>query len=105
MMVSRGRRFLLIRIHTVVWIQYDTTQPRYDATKVPEAAALANRSRRNGAALTGGDAPVMSAAIVSPTAGASLKPWPLMPAAIQKPASGDSSRIGIQSGVMSKAPA
>ena len=44
------------------------------------------------------------AATISPTAGDSLKPWPDMPAAIQKPRTGDSSRIGIQSGVMSKAP-
>ena len=31
--------------------------------------------------------------------------WETLPAAMKKPCSGDSSRIGIQSGVMSKAPA
>src|SRR5262249_24477654 len=79
--------------------------PRYEETKVPEVSRLAKRESRNGVGFTGGADPVMSAAIISPTAGASLKPWPDMPAATKKPASAVSSRIGIQSGVMSKAPA
>ena len=32
-----------------------------------------------------------------------MKPWPDMPAAMKKPFTGDSSRMGIQSGVMSNA--
>ena len=72
---------------------------------MPAAAVPSKRPKAKGARFTGGVAPVIPAAIISPTAGASLKPWPLMPAAIQKPRTGDSSRIGIQSGVMSKAPA
>ncbi len=71
----------------------------------PAASRAPKRSSRNGVGLTGERAPVIRAAIISPTAGDSLKPWPDMPAAIQKPRTGDSSRIGIQSGVMSNAPA
>src|SRR5262249_42711277 len=84
---------------------HQALQPRYDDTKVPPAARPAKRARRKGAGSTGGGEPVMSAAIIPPTAGASLKPCPDIPVAIQKPARGDSSRMGIQSGVMSKAPA
>jgi len=80
-------------------------QLRYDATNVPLGAVAVKRLNAKGVASTGGVVPAISAAIISPTAGDSLKPCPLMPAAIQKPRTGDSSRIGIQSGVMSKAPA
>src|SRR5262249_60047025 len=79
--------------------------PRYEETNVPAPARPAKRARRKGARSTGGATPVTRAAITSPTAGASLKPWPDIPAATKKPGSGDSSRMGIQSGVMSKAPA
>ena len=72
---------------------------------MPSGRTPVKRASAKGRALTGGVPRVMRAAIISPTAGASLNPWPLMPAAIQKPRTGDSSRIGIQSGVMSKAPA
>jgi hypothetical protein len=44
-------------------------------------------------------------AIISPTAGDSLNPCPDIPAAMKRPGTGVSSKIGIQSGVMSKAPA
>src|SRR5262249_6336741 len=72
-------------------------QPRYDETNVPAAPLPAKRSRRNGAGLTRGVSRTMRAAIIAPTAGHSLKPWPDMPAAMKNPPRGDSSRIGIQS--------
>jgi hypothetical protein len=43
---------------------------------VPGAAGVPNRPKRNGAGSTGGVAPVMSAAIVSPTAGEAVAAQP-----------------------------
>src|SRR5262249_52005384 len=78
---------------------------RYDETKPPAGPVdPANRSNLKGAGLTAGREPVTRAATISPTAGESLKPWPDIPVTIHSPATGDSSRMGIQSGVMSKAP-